>query len=311
MIISASRRTDIPSFYSKWFYNRIAEGNVLVRNPMNIHQVSKINLLPNVVDCIVFWTKNPSPFMQDLDKLSSYKYYFQYTFNNYEKNLEPRLPNFEITVKNFNYIANKIGTKRLIWRYDPIIITDKMTSDWHINNFYKICKTISIYTQKCVISFADYYKKTIKNMKHIKYKEATHEEIIQLSKELKKIADNYGLIVESCAEKIDLSQIGIAHGKCIDDKLIQEIINSELRIDKDKNQRGECGCIASIDIGAYNTCSHGCKYCYATFNHDLVRQNYRNHDYRSPLLIGNINIDDKINERKVSSCKIVQQELFN
>ena len=147
-------------------------------------------------------------------------------------------------------------------------------------------------------------------MKDIAYKEMSINEMLQISKELKIVADRYGLVLETCAEKIDLSQIGIRHGKCIDDKLIQEILKSEIKIGKDKTQRDECGCIASIDIGGYNTCRHGCKYCYATFNNELVMRNNKNHDKHSPILIGDIDKNDKVSDRKVVSCKILQKELF-
>jgi hypothetical protein len=310
MILSVSRRTDIPAFFSDWFYNRIEKGFVYVRNPMNIHQISKISIKSEVVDCIVFWTKNPKQFMERIHLLNKYCFYFQYTITGYGKKMEPNVPVLEESIKNFITLSTKIGHKRVIWRYDPIIITEEFDIDFHIKNFGIIAKGLSGYTDKCVISFVDYYKKTLKNLSQVKYHEITTEQINYLSQNLKSIGEQNNIAIASCAEEIDLSKQGIAHGKCIDDKLIEEILGVSLKSEKDKNQRTECGCIASVDIGAYNTCPNGCLYCYANYDMNQVRKNYSQHNKCSDLLFGNISHDDKITERKVLSCK-VQKSLFD
>jgi hypothetical protein len=310
MIISASRRTDIPAFFSDWFYNRIQEGYVYVRNPMNIHQVSQIDISPNIVDCIVFWTKNSSRFTNRLGLLRDYTYYFQYTITGYGKALEPNVPNAEDSIESFKYLSNKIGSSRVIWRYDPIIITSEYSIKYHLNRFDYIASNLAGYTNKCVISFVDNYKKTLKNMAHIKQDVYLPDKLLLLSNDFVNLGHKYRISIASCAEEIDLSSIGISHGKCIDDKLIEEISGNILDVGKDKNQRDECGCIASIDIGAYNTCPHGCVYCYANYDMNVVRQNYTAHDKSSKLLFGNLGIEDKITKRKVMSCRQIQQSLF-
>lgn len=310
MIISASRRTDIPAFFHEWFYKRIKEGFVYVRNPMNIHQVSQIDITPNIVDCIVFWTKNPSQFMNNLSLLDGYVYYFQYTITGYGKALEPNVPPVENSIEYFQTLSQKIGRNKVVWRYDPIIITNEYSYSYHINRFENIANKLKGYTNKCVISFVDNYKKTLKNMSHIKQDVYLPENLLKLSRDLYNIGQKHNITIASCAEEIDLSGIGIPHGKCIDDKLIEEISGSTLDIGKDKNQRDECGCIASIDIGSYNTCPHGCVYCYANYDMNVVRRNYAAHDKLSNLLIGETKPDDKITKRKVFSCKQIQQSLF-
>jgi len=304
MIISASRRTDIPAFYTEWFYNRIKDGFVYVRNPINKNQVSKVSLLPEHVDCFVFWTKNPKPFIERLSELSEYKFYFQFTLNSYCKDLEPNVPKKQDVIETFIELSQKIGKEKVIWRYDPILLSDKYTIDYHIKYFKSIAERVSPFTEKCVISFIDIYKKCERNLKNISVQEISANEIEYLSGELKKIADEYNLSLETCAENVELSSLGIGHNRCIDNDLIERILNKKIKSSKDKNQRNECGCIESIDIGAYNTCKHGCLYCYANFNHQMVSDNCDNHTSSSPLLFGEIGEEDNIVDRKVKSVII-------
>ena len=132
MILSVSRRTDIPAFYSDWFFNRLKEGFVCVRNPMNIHQVSRIALSPKVIDCIVFWSKNPKPMLSRLNELMDYMFYFQFTINPYDKGVEVDVPRKDGVINTFKELSKTIGTKRVIWRYDPVFLTDKMDVKYHI-----------------------------------------------------------------------------------------------------------------------------------------------------------------------------------
>lgn len=311
MIISASRRTDIPTYYSDWFYNRIQEGYVCVRNPMNIHQISRISLSPDVVDGIVFWTKNPIPMMYRLDELKDYMYYFQFTLNSYGTDIEANIPNKnDVIIPAFRDLSRKIGAERVIWRYDPILLTSKYTVDYHINYFNEIAKRLSGYTKKCVISFVDLYRNTKANTKDLGLLPLTEKEMYELAARLVEIADRNNLIVESCAEKINLDQFGIAHGHCIDCNLFEQLLGCKLDLEKDKNQREECGCMASIDIGMYNTCKNGCKYCYANYSEKTVIKKHGIHDPNSPLISGMITEEDVIKERKIYSCKQCQLNLF-
>jgi len=291
MIISASRRTDIPAFYAKWFINRIREGYVLNKNPFNANQVKKIILTPFHVDAIIFWTRNPKPLMPYLDELDEkgLNYYFQYTITGYPRTLEKNTPHPSKAIETFIELSDKIGKEKVIWRYDPIIFTKYTDFDEHIRLFNKISKALEGKTNKVVISFADPYKKITKKLEEIDYSDILDEKtkLYELAKQISKIAESRNMIVETCSEAIDLDYCNIKHGKCIDDTLIEKLFNINLHIKKDKNQRKECGCVQSIDIGVYNTCSHGCTYCYATFSDKTVEKNKLIHNPNSPLLLGN------------------------
>jgi len=306
MIISASRRTDIPAFYSDWFLKRIEEGYLYVINPMNRKQVSKIILNPEAVDCFVFWTKDAQPIMDKLDKLDTlgYKYYFQFTLTAYQSDVEPGLRNKNEIIETLKELSIKIGKEKVIWRYDPIFLNSKYTKEYHYAWFKALCQRMHGYTEKCVISFLDLYRKTSRNTKQLLIQEMKNEDMIEIANELSKIAMQYNILVETCSEEIDLSQYGVSHGKCIDDKLIEKIIGNKINVKKDDTQRDICGCVKSIDVGSYNTCKHYCTYCYANYNYAQVEQNCRNYDVNSPSLVGKLLGDEKITNREMKSIKL-------
>lgn len=305
MIISASRRTDIPAFYSEWFINRIKDGYLYVRNPINIHQVSKIKLTSDVVDFIVFWTKNPENMISKLDQLNDYNYYFQFTLTSYGKDIEENVPSKgKQIIPTFKKLSDKIGAEKVIWRYDPIFLNSKYTCDYHCENFEKIAKQLSGYTKRCTISFLDLYKKTERNMASATIDNITPKSMYLLAKKLGDIAKQYDLLIDTCSENVDLEEYGISHAHCIDASLMGQLTNCKFNVSKDKTQRKECGCAESIDIGSYNTCLNGCKYCYANFNKQQVQKNYSSHNPLSPLLYGELTKEDKITERKMKSVLI-------
>lgn len=311
MIISASRRTDIPTYYTDWLINRIHEGYVYVRNPMNTHQISHISLSPDVVDGIVFWTKNPIPMIPKLHELKDYMYYFQFTLNSYGKDVEGNVPNKnDVIIPAFRELSRNIGPERVIWRYDPIFLNQKYTIDYHVHYFEEIAKRLRGFTEKCVISFIDLYRNTKQNTKGMDIWPLGDAEMCEIARRLVEIASKYGITIESCAEKINLEQFGIEHGHCIDCNLFERLLGYSLSLEKDKNQREECGCMASIDIGMYNTCKNGCRYCYANYSNTTVDKRYNDHDSNSPLISGCIQNDDVIRIRNMKSCKNCQMRLF-
>lgn len=311
MILSVSRRTDVPNYYFDWFVNRIKDGYLYVRNPMNVHQISKIDISPEVVDCIVFWTKNPANMLDKLEYLRDYQYYFQFTLTGYGKDIEPNLPNKrKELIPTFQKLSERIGKEKVIWRYDPILVNQKYTMDYHLKAFEEIAENLADYTEKVVISFVDLYAKTQRNTKDLAIRTLSNEEMFHLAAEMAQITSKHNLIIESCAEQIDLQKAGVQHGSCIDKKLIEKILGCKLIGEKDKNQREECGCFESVEVGAYNTCLNGCKYCYANFNDEKVKENVRLYNQASPLLCGNITSDDKITDRKVKSLKDAQLSFF-
>jgi DNA repair photolyase len=291
MIISASRRTDIPAFFAEWFVNRIHNGYVYVRNPINPHQISKILLTPDVVDCIIFWTKNPANLLPYLTELSSYNIYFQFTITPYDQLLEPGLPPKLLLMELFKELSRKLGKERVVWRYDPIIISQTMSISFHIDSFAAMAAALHGYTERCVISFIDMYKKCERNLRDAELLPISQEPMREIAEAFAKIAARNKIELVTCAEEIDLNLYGIAHGKCIDNKLVAEISGRSLKIGKDKTQRPLCHCVTSIDIGDYNTCLHGCLYCYANSNIKTVKKNLLQYDPLSPFLTGKISIE--------------------
>lgn len=306
MILSVSRRTDIPAHYSEWFIKRLQEGYVYIKNPMNANQISEVTLNPNVVDCIVFWSKNPESMIEKLDAIDSmgYKYYFQFTITPYDRTIETALPDKRKIKETFIRLSSKIGKNKVIWRYDPIILNDNLTIDFHVNEFGKMFSELYNYTSECIISFVDPYKKTKRQMGDNIVCEINEAGMNRIAEEFSKIVINKGVTLKTCAEKIDLDKYGIGHASCIDRNKIENIINCPLsdKVKKD-DQRSACGCMECIDIGAYNTCKNGCLYCYATFSREQTLNNCKNHDPQSPLLIGEKPSSDKVSKRKVVSLK--------
>lgn len=204
MIISASRRTDIPTYYSDWFFNRIKEGYVLVRNPMSIHQISRIKLTPDVVDGIVFWTKNPIPMLARLNELKDYMYYFQFTITPYGRDVEPNIPDKnDVILPAFKRLSELIGADRVVWRYDPIMISERYPIEYHIKAFGKIATELHDYAQKVTISFIDEdYRGVKSNIKELALHSFPSKTQTELSAKLAEIAHGYGLAIDTCAEKI-------------------------------------------------------------------------------------------------------------
>jgi DNA repair photolyase len=304
MIISASRRTDIPAFYSEWFMNRIKAGYVLVKNPFNKALVSKIPLNPELVDCIVFWSKNPENIIKYLPDLKEYNYYFQITLNSYDKSIEPDVPLKRDIIKTVIKLSDLIGKEKVIWRYDPIFYTEKFNYSYHVKYFEKIASSLKGKTEKCIISFMDLYKKCERNMRNINFHILDLEEVHKIAEGIVGVGKKHGIKIETCAEEFELEKFGIHHAQCIDGELISRIAGKTIKVSKDKNQRANCRCAESIDIGTYNTCPHNCIYCYANLNKKLVSENYKNYDPDSEFLDGELVPGAKVSGRKVKSCFI-------
>ncbi len=313
MIISATKRTDIPSFYGQWFVNRLRDGYALIQNPYNFNRYSKVILTPEAVDIIVFWTKNPIPFLKFLPEIDAmgYIYYFQFTLTPYGKETEKGLPDKNELIQTFISLSKKIGKNRIVWRYDPIIIDDNYTIDYHIDKFSSMAKLLSSYTNRCVISFVDAYKNVTCRMGKDPTYKMTNDVIHTISAEFSKIAKANNLELYTCAEQIDLDKYDIKHGACIDKQLIETILSCKINSKRDINQRDECLCVTSIDIGTYNCCLNGCNYCYALQSEISARQNMKKHNPMSPLLIGEINPNAIITNRDTQSIKINQLSLFD
>jgi hypothetical protein len=293
MIISASRRTDIPAFYAEWLVRRLREGYCTVPNPFNPNQVTSISLRPEDVEAIVFWTRNPRPLIPYLDELDDrgYRYYFQYTILGYPRPLDPHCPAAATAVETFCQLADRIGAGRVVWRYDPVVFSGLTPTTFHRENFQRLAESLRGHTHRSVISIVDRYRKIERRLKNLEGTPAAVEpcdspDFEPLMRSLAETARANEMDIVSCAEEIDLGPFGIRPGKCVDDALIAESLGVEVGQTKDPAQRRACGCVVSRDIGMYESCLFGCQYCYATKSFERAKANFDSHDPRSPSLLG-------------------------
>lgn len=298
MIIQTGMRTDIPAFYSQWFLNRIKEGYVLVRNPYNPSQVTKYSLSSDCVDLIAFCTKNPAPMLPHMNEWKPFGQYWFVTITPYGKDIEPNVPVKEKVIENFKSLSDILGPDSVGWRYDPIFIDETHSAEWHIFEFGKMAEALAGYTNSCVISFIDIYKKVERNFPSAR--EVSKNDRITIGKEFIKIAKKYGMTIRPCAEGDELAPYGADCSGCMTTTIFEKALHSKLNVPKRKsNQRnGKCACVLGVDIGAYDTCGHLCKYCYANANAELVKANMKKHDPQSPFLIGKSMPGDVIHEAK-------------
>lgn len=287
-------RTDIPAFYSKWFINRIKEGFVYVRNPYNEHQITKYLLSPNVVDCICFCTKNPIPLLPYLDELNRFKPFWFVTITPYDKTIEPNVPEKQKVIDAFKVLSNRCGKNAIGWRYDPIFYSKEWNKEKHIQGFKKIAQALKGYTNFCVISILDLYEKIKRNAPDIY--PPTPKEQQELLAELVKIAKENDMVIKGCYEGQFLEAVGVDCSGCQTKEVIEKAIGINLNVPNCKNARGSCNCLLGQDIGAYNSCGHLCKYCYANADRQVVLNNIKKHDPNSPFLIGELQKDDKITQ---------------
>ena len=232
MIVSVSRRTDIPALYPQWFVNRLLAGEVLVPNPYNRKKVSRISLSRDVVDCFVFWSKNPEPmipYLRMIDMLE-YPYYFEMTITGYGKEMEPNLPSTEESIATFILLSERLGKERMDFRFDPIILNEKYPLSYHLEQFDMMCEWLHRYTTRCIFSFVDPYKGS-------RFLEPEPEEMEAAASGLAKIAAKYGLPLYTCAEKINLEKYGVGHAACIDKGKIERLVGYKLDVKKDSGQR--------------------------------------------------------------------------
>lgn len=309
MILHTGLRTDIPAFYSEWFVNRLRAGHVLVRNPYNPIQVTKYQITPDVVDLISFCTKNPAPMMPHMDELKEYGQYWYVTITPYGKEIEPHVPPKEKVMEDFIQLSRVVGKQSVGWRNDPIFLSDVYTVEKHLADFEEMAETLFGYTDTCVISFIDLYQKVLRNFPEVK--SVSKEDRLRLGKEFVRIGARYGLNVKACAEGRELEPYGVDCDGCMTVELFEQAIGCGLNVpkSKEKGARAECACLLGSDIGAYNTCGHLCRYCYANYDALTVEENMRRHDPKSPLLIGGLREEDVVKEAKQTSWKDGQMRL--
>ena len=306
VIVSASRETDLPCFYADWFFNRLRESWCAWKNPFN-GEMRRISF--DKARMIVFWSKNPRPMLERLDEVDALgyrQYYFQFTLNDYvAEGLEPNVPSVDERIDTFRCLADKIGKERVIWRFDPLLLTDKISIDVLLERIAKIGWQLKGYTEKLVFSFIDIasYRKVQKNLAGLGCREFSLDDQMRFAQGLSQLNSEFGFELATCGELADLSSYGIQHNKCVDDELMMRLFHDDVALmeyigaeydlvdgwvikksHKDKGQRKACGCIVSKDIGMYNTCPHLCRYCYANANDDFVLKNFKAHRSDSKMI---------------------------
>ena len=294
MIINTGQRTDIPAFYSDWFANRLKEGFVCVRNPYYPDQVSRYRLDPSVVDCIGFCTKNPEPMFRYMDLLKDYGQYWFVTITPYGRDIEPNVKDKHRVLEDFRRLSDTAGVNSVGWRYDPIFISDRYSVDYHLRAFEEMASGLDGYTTTAVISFIDLYAKVKRNFPEAK--EVPKEERLFLGKAFAGIAAAHGMTLKPCAEGDELAAFGADCGGCMKISDYEKAVGKRLNAPKKKGARAECACYLACDIGAYNTCKHLCRYCYANAEPAKVLAQSRRHDPGSPFLMGNYEENDVIHD---------------
>ena len=316
IIVSASRSTDIPAFYANWFFHRLKVGYSAWTNPFN---GVKSYVSYQDTRFIVFWSKNPRPLLPHFDYLKERNIgcYIQYTLNDYEKEgLERGVPKLLERIDTFKQLVDKLGKGRVIWRFDPLILTDDISIDTLLSKIEYIGDQLKGYTEKLVFSYADIlsYRKVKANLEksNIPYHEWTEPQMLKFAERLAKLNKKWGYTLATCGEKVNLQQFGIEHNHCIDydlivrfaheDKELMDFIGATIKkrkydlfdepepipasaillpddryAIKDGGQREFCGCMRSKDIGEYNTCPHLCEYCYANSSKDIAVRNWKEH----------------------------------
>ena len=275
MVISVSRRCDIPRFQFAWFMNRLNEGFVETVNPYNAGQIRRVSLLPEDVDAFVFWTRDPGDILDNTEELSNrgYPFYVMVSLTDYPELLEPNMAPAAEVLKSMKELAKIIGPSRVIWRYDPIIFTSVTDIDFHRRNFYQLAQNLTGSVGRVIVSIYDDYQKAKKRLEKLEQDKklkmlsidrfCLNSDFHNLLADLAKNAEAAGMEIQSCAEREDFSSLGIKPGACIDAALINKMCAQEFT-GKDKNQRPGCLCCKSADIGAYNACNAHCVYCYAS-----------------------------------------------
>lgn len=293
MIISASRRSDIPAFYSDWFMNRVRQGWCVVPHPFNRKRIYRVSLRPDDVTAIVFWSKNPAPMIAHLNELDEreYRYYFLFTVNDYPVELEPNVPDLSERIAVFQRLADRLGPRRAVWRYDPIVISNRTDWDYHRRAFERLCRELRGSTVRVITSLVQFYAKTRRRLAALSEQGfefglnlTGRDEARVLLADMATMADNAGMEIMICASEEDFSDVGIKPSRCIDGELLSQLWGLPGPWPRDKGQRLSCGCTVAKDIGVADTCLHHCPYCYSTVSEKAALNNFEKHIQHAPCM---------------------------
>lgn len=313
MILNTGARTDIAQYYSEWLLKRFEEGFVYSRNPLFPHKVTRYALSPDTIDLVLFCSKNYAPLLPRLHEITDkYRTYFHYTITAYGKDIEPGVPSIDESIETLIALSRQVGKEKIAWRYDPVLYTDTYTLAAHAETFAHIASRLAPYIDRCIFSFVELYKKLRINMPEIR--PFSENDTLSLAQTIGKLAARYGIRVQTCGTNGDYTQYGIEKSGCATLEILGKANGCEFKDVKHKGLREGCHCVESRDIGAYDTCPNGCKYCYANQSPQKARENYARHNPASPLLLGEIQPEDTIlqgSQKSYLKSAVKQISLFD
>lgn len=293
MLLNTGARTDTVQYYSEWLLNRFAEGYVLTRNPLFPNKVTRYELSHDKIDLVMFCSKNYAPILPRIKEITDkYRTYFHYTITAYGKDIEPNVPDIDTSIQTLIKLSSIVGKERIAWRYDPVLLTEKYTVEKHFETFDYMAKRLAPYIDRCIFSFVEMYKKLQRNMPELI--PLTESDKLQLAERLGAIAKKYGIHMQTYGTNGDYTKFGIHASGCATLEILGKANSCEFKELKHKGLRDGCHCIESRDVGAYDTCPNGCRYCYANNDMAKVKENYKKHNPQSPLLIGELQTTDTV-----------------
>lgn len=311
MIINTGSRTDTVQYYSDWLLKRFKEGFVYSRNPLFPNIVTRYELNPNIVDCVVFCSKNYEPILDRLTEITDkFNTYFHYTITAYGRDIEPNVPTIDESIETLIKLSKIVGKQRIAWRYDPILLTKKYTKQVHYNTFDYMSKRLSPHIDRCIFSFVDMYKKLETNMPEIII--LNNNDKIEIAKNIGSIAKKHNMIIQTCATIKDFKQFGILQSGCMTSEILGNANNITFKKVRHSGNRQGCKCIENRNIGDYDTCPNGCKYCYANKNPQIAQENYKKHNPNDLMILGNLKPTDEIQQSNQKSYleNFIQTKLF-
>lgn len=311
MILNTGSRTDTVQYYTEWLLKRFEQGFVYSRNPMFPNKVTKYELDPQTLDCIIFCSKNYEPILPYIKSITDkFNTYFHYTITAYDKDIEPNVPTIDKSIETLIKLSNIVGKQRIAWRYDPILLTKKYSKELHYKTFDYMAQKLSPHIDRCIFSFVEMYKKLKTNMPEIIL--LTNEDKVEIAKNIGLIAKKYNMIIQTCATETNYEKFGILHSGCLTAEILGQANNVKFKSIKHSGNRKNCQCIENRNIGDYDTCPNGCKYCYANQNPEIAKINYQKHNPNFDLILGNLQDTDEIqlSNQKSLIIKCEQQKLF-
>ena len=308
MIINTGSITDTVQYYSEWLLKRFQEGFVYSRNPLFPNKVTRYELNPEVVDCVVFCSKNYKPILERLPEITNkFNTYFYYTITAYEKDVEPNVPDIGDSIETLIKLSKLVGAKRIAWRYDPILLTEKYSKKRHYETFDYMAQKLSPYIDRCIFSFVEMYKKLKTNMPEIIV--LTENDKDEIAKNIGLIAQKHNILLQTCATLENYDKYNILQSGCMTAEILGKANDITFRKINHSGNRKGCRCMESRNIGDYDTCPNGCKYCYANQNPEIAKKNFEKHNIESPLILGGLNPTDEITQSTQKSFLVKHKQL--